>query len=938
VTLLRLGTILLFAGTALSGCGGGGAADLTQPPNKPAFASLTLAPATVALTVGSAAQLTAVAQDTSGNPLSGLPAPNYTSSDPAVATVDAAGLVTGTALGTATITATLSADGTSRSATATAAVTDPATPGAATVLTPGTSFSPPSVAITAGGTVTWQFSGAVHNVTFGANQPAGGNIPDQVVGNAASRTFATPGTYTYECTNHSGMTGTVVVQGTTAPVFTSLTLAPTTPAIAVGDTVRLTATPLDQFGNALSGAPAPTFSSSRTGVATVNSTGLVTGVAAGTATITASLTAGGVTQTATATVTVNSQSGGTTVTTPNRTFSPPSVTVAAGGKVTWQFSGAVHNVTFTGAAPTGGNIPDQAVGNAVSRTFPTPGTYSYQCTRHSGMTGNVVVQGSQAPVLTSVTVTPNSPSITVGGTVQLTATPLDQFGNALSGAPAPSFSSGSPGVATVNGTGLVTSVTAGTATITASVTSGSITKTATSVVTVTPQSGGTTVTTPNLTFAPPSVTIAAGGTVTWQFSGALHNVTFTGTAPTGGNISDQAVGNAVSRTFATAGTYTYECTNHNNMTGTVVVQGGAAPVFTSLSVTPATPSIAVGATVQLTATPLDQNGSAMTGLPAPSFSSGSPGVATVSSTGLVTGVAAGSATITASVTAGSITKTATSLVTVTPQSGGTTVTTPNRTFSPPTVTVAVGGVVTWQFTDGTHNVTFGANRPAGGNIPDQAAGNAVSRTFATAGTYTYECTNHNNMTGAVVVQGGAPPVFTSLDLTPTAPAINVATTVQLTATPLDQNGSAMTGLPAPSFSSGTAGVATVDGTGLVTGVAAGTDTITASLTAGGVTRTAAATVTVNSTGGVTVTADVVVRATLSGNFSPADVEIAPGSTVAWEFVDGTLDVTFKNAAPPGGNILDAPPGSTATRTFPNPGDYEYYSSNHEGMKGRIRVR
>jgi plastocyanin len=59
--------------------------------------------------------------------------------------------------------------------------------------------------------------------------------------------------------------------------------------------------------------------------------------------------------------------------------------------VTWNISGATHNVTFNGAAPTGGNIPDTRSGS-VARTFPTAGTFGYQCTRHGGMTGQVVVQ------------------------------------------------------------------------------------------------------------------------------------------------------------------------------------------------------------------------------------------------------------------------------------------------------------------------------------------------------------------------------------------------------------------------------------------------------------------------------------------------------------------------------------------------------------------
>lgn len=45
------------------------------------------------------------------------------------------------------------------------------------------------------------------------------------------------------------------------------------------------------------------------------------------------------------------------------------VTVTTGG----QFSGSIHNVTFEDMAPPGGDIPDTAPGNAVTRPFPTRG-------------------------------------------------------------------------------------------------------------------------------------------------------------------------------------------------------------------------------------------------------------------------------------------------------------------------------------------------------------------------------------------------------------------------------------------------------------------------------------------------------------------------------------------------------------------------------------
>jgi plastocyanin len=100
------------------------------------------------------------------------------------------------------------------------------------------------------------------------------------------------------------------------------------------------------------------------------------------------------------TIVVQSSPGGSTpssgstatVTTPSARFNPSEVTIPTGGSVTWQFSEARHNVTFQGAAPTGGNIPDQDPGTSASRAFTAAGTYDYVCTRHSGMTGRVTVQ------------------------------------------------------------------------------------------------------------------------------------------------------------------------------------------------------------------------------------------------------------------------------------------------------------------------------------------------------------------------------------------------------------------------------------------------------------------------------------------------------------------------------------------------------------------
>src|SRR5205807_5855272 len=82
-----------------------------------------------------------------------------------------------------------------------------------------------------------------------------------------------------------------------------------------------------------------------------------------------------------------------------------------------------------------------------------------------GQGGTAAITVTPVPVA-SVTVAPASASVTVGQTAQLTATPKDASGNPLAGRVV-TWGSSNTAVATVNGSGLVTGVAAGAATITA---------------------------------------------------------------------------------------------------------------------------------------------------------------------------------------------------------------------------------------------------------------------------------------------------------------------------------------------------------------------------------------------------------------------------------------------------------------------------------------
>lgn len=73
----------------------------------------------------------------------------------------------------------------------------------------------------------------------------------------------------------------------------------------------------------------------------------------------------------------------------------------------------------------------------------------------------------------------------------------------------------------------------------------------------------------NFAFDPASVTVKVGDTVTWTNN---DSTTHTITGDGGLNSGDVAPGSTYSKTFDKAGTYSYHCSIHKTMTGTVVVQ------------------------------------------------------------------------------------------------------------------------------------------------------------------------------------------------------------------------------------------------------------------------------------------------------------------------------------------------------------------------------
>ena len=87
----------------------------------------------------------------------------------------------------------------------------------------------------------------------------------------------------------------------------------------------------------------------------------------------------------------------------------------------------------------------------------------------------------------------------------------------------------------------------------------------------TPPPVSNTVSIVDMSFSPTTLTVKAGTTVTWTNNdGMVHTVTADDASFDSGNIA--MTGGKYSKVFSTAGTYTYHCTIHPTMKGTIVVK------------------------------------------------------------------------------------------------------------------------------------------------------------------------------------------------------------------------------------------------------------------------------------------------------------------------------------------------------------------------------
>jgi uncharacterized protein YjdB len=244
-----------------------------------------------------------------------------------------------------------------------------------------------------------------------------------------------------------------------------------------------------------------------------------------------------------------------------------------------------------------------------------------------------------AKTLTSLAISPSNFSVAMGEAQQLTATATYSDNSTANMSGQVSWTSSSPGLATVSPAGLVTGVAAGSATITAALSGVNAT---TQVRVPSPLK-----TVASIAVAPANPTVVAG--VTEQLT-ATATYSDNTTANVTAQVSWLSAKMAVA-TISSSGLVTGVAAGSATVTATLDGISASAQIIvkalSSIAISPANFTLIVGATQQLTATATYSDNSTANVSSQVSWLSSNVAFATLSASGLATGVASGSATVSA---------------------------------------------------------------------------------------------------------------------------------------------------------------------------------------------------------------------------------------------------------------------------------------------------
>ena len=637
----------------------------------------------------------------------------------------------------------------------------------------------------------------------------------------------------------------------------SVVVTPSRLSVGVGASAPLTVELRNTAGDVLTGRKVVWATKDAT-IATVSGSGTVTGVSPGPVQIAA--TAEG--KTAVVDVTVNPKAVASVQLSPagdqqllvGQTRQMTAETLDSDGKplpgraVTWVSSStAVASVSATGLITA--ISPGGAVITASSE----------------GKSAVVAVTVAVVPIAT-IAITPAADEVVVTQTLQLTAVAKDAQGGTLSGRTV-SWSSSDATRATVSSTGLVTGVTPGTVTITAAAEG----KSGTSSITVKAKPVAAVI------LSPAQTSVEVGGTqqLTAQVTDDQGNV-LTGRPITyaSDNVAVATVSNTGLVTGVSLGAAKITATSEGK-TGTADIAVVPVPVAT-VEISPPSIDLVVGQSSSLVVVAKDAKGNVLTGRPV-SWSSGAPSVASVSSSGVVTGVGPGSAVVFATIEG----KTGSATVNVR-QLAVTSV-----TVTPSVNSINVGAQVQLSVTvrSGTTVLTDRVVGWSSSNDAVAVVSSAGRVTGLKTGAVTITATSEGVSGTAFVAVGIA-----SVAVTPNPTSVSVGATRQLTAVAKDGSNATVPGVSF-TWSSASTAIATVDANGLVTGRSTGTVNISAAV--GSVSGASAVSVTPAPVATVTVTpSDTTIQKgkslQLTATLKDASGNVLTGRAVAWSSSDASV--------------------------------------------------
>jgi uncharacterized protein YjdB len=541
--------------------------------------------------------------------------------------------------------------------------------------------------------------------------------------------------------------------------------------------------------------------------------------------------------------------------------------------------------TTAGLQTTSSTIPSATSTTASSST---PNSTASASSGTTNLTAGTL--SSAAANLAAITVSPANPSMPINTVQQLVATGSYSDGSSADLTSLVTWTSSSMAIATVNANGAVTGMSAGTISITATLNgvsgSDTVTVTAPSIV--------------SISVAPVGLTLPIG--ITQQFvataiySDGSSQDLISGVAWSSSSTAVATINNTGLATLIASGMTTVTATVGSLTDSTTLTVVGAQ--LTSIMVSPATATMAVGTEQQFTATGVFDDGSTQL-LPTVQWASTSQTVLSVSAAGLGTAVGAGASTVSA--TSGTITGSAS--VTVT------SATLVSLAVAPLNSTMPIGAskqfTATGTFSDNstqdlTQVVLWKSSNPTVASI--SVTGLVTS---FVAGTTTIQASSGSVSASTTLTVSTVDLV--SIAITPANPTIDTGTSIKLTATGTYSDGSTAVLMSVP-WKSSKPQIANVRPSGIAHGKKVGQVTISA--TAFGVTGTTTLTV-----GSGTLLSVVITPANPSVNAGATEQFAATGTFSNGTMQDITINVHWSSSVASVATIANAPSQAGLATTY-----------------------